>query len=146
MEGSRLDDNFPKDVVFLSDFYRPAGLAENIFDYFGTSFDVLAIFHQQQRNILVNFVAFFGYPKQSPPFHHFVAEFRLAPLVDFDPGVFDNPTGSGAVAVVEQFRYYFPVDDFTSGSCLQGKPLLGSCFDHVVVAATGAFGPDNCLV
>ena len=141
-----LDHNFPEDVVFLGNFYRTARAAENIFDDFGSGFDVLAVFYQQQGDVFVDFVAFFGNPQQGAALDDFVAEFGFAALVDFDSGVFDDASGGGAVAVVEQFCDDFAVDDFASWCCFQRKPLFGSGFDDVVVAAARAFCPDDGLV
>src|SRR4028118_1603713 len=124
MERARFYDYFPEDVVFLSDFYGPAGLAENILNDFCTGLYVLTIFDQQQRNIFIHLVALFWYPEQGAAFDDFVAKFSFAALVDFYAAVFDYASCCCAVAVVEQFGDDFSVDDFAPGSGFARKPLL----------------------
>ena len=124
MECAWFDHNFPEDVIFLGDFYGPAGLAENILNDFCTGLYVLTIFDQQQRNIFIHFVALFWYPEQGAAFDDFVAKFSFAALVDFYAAVFDYASCSGAIAIVEQFGDDFSVNHFAPGSGFERKPLL----------------------
>ncbi len=139
MQFTRLNRDFPQNVVFLHHFYHAAATTEDVFDYFVSGFDVLTVLHQQQRNVFIHLVGFFWNPQQRSTLNHLIAQLRLTPLGNFHTGVFNNTPCSSAVAVVNQLSHNLVIRYLGAGSCLQREQLTIRSFNQIVVASLVTF-------
>jgi len=155
MQFTGANDDLAQDVVLLGDGDDAGGLAEDVLDHLGASFDPLAVVDHQQGDVLVDLVGFLRDPQQRAALADLVAMLGGTGLLDRQAGreAHDAP-GLGAEAVVGQLGDHLAAADLAAGLgleqvadvvlALQVPDLTGvGGFTHELAVLEGKAGGDD---
>ena len=139
MEAAATNDDFAQDVVLLGDGDDSSGLAEDVLNHFGTSFDPLPVGDHQQGDVLVDLMGFLRNPEQGSSLIDLVAVLRGPRLLDGETrSEAHQSSGLGAEAVVIEFSNHLSAADLAAGDCVEA--VTGAVLGLEIPDLTGMGG------